>query len=49
MNGLTSTALGRLGTSGLPRDWVRTLIEFLNREPVMVRIVVAEVDRKSVV
>jgi xanthine dehydrogenase accessory factor len=43
MNGLTSTALGRLGTSGLPRDWVRTLIEFLNREPVMVRIVVAEV------
>src|SRR5580700_6846257 len=43
MNGLTSTALGRLGTSGLPRDWVRTLIEFLNREPVMVRIAVAEV------
>ena len=43
MNGLTSTALGRLGTSGLPRDWLPTLLEFLDREPVVVRIVVAEV------
>jgi xanthine dehydrogenase accessory factor len=43
MNGLTSTALGRLGMSGLPRDWLPTLIEFLNCEPVVVRIVVAEV------
>src|SRR3984957_4672312 len=43
MNGLTSTALGRLGTSGLPRDWLPSLLEFLDREPVVVRIVVAEV------
>jgi xanthine dehydrogenase accessory factor len=43
MNGLTSTALGRLGTSGLPRDWLPTLLELLEREPAVVRIVVAEV------
>jgi xanthine dehydrogenase accessory factor len=29
--------------SGLPRDWLPTLVEFLGREPVVVRIVVAEV------
>src|ERR1700761_3848285 len=28
---------------GLPRDWLPTLIELLDREPVVVRIVVAEV------
>ena len=43
MNGLTSTALGRVGTSGLPRDWLPTLLEFLDREPVVVRVVVADV------
>src|ERR1700735_3707186 len=43
MNGRTSSALGQLGTSGLPRDWLPTLLEFLDREPVVVRIVVAEV------
>ena len=29
--------------SGLPRDWLPTLVKFLEREPVVVRIVVAEV------
>ena len=29
--------------SGLPRDWLPTLVSFLDREPVVVRIVVAEV------
>jgi xanthine dehydrogenase accessory factor len=29
--------------SGLPRDWLPTLVKFLDREPVVVRIVVAEV------
>jgi xanthine dehydrogenase accessory factor len=29
--------------NGLPRDWLPTLVGFLNREPVVVRIVVAEV------
>jgi xanthine dehydrogenase accessory factor len=43
MNGLTSNVLGRLGTSGLPRDWLPTLLECLEREPAVVRIVVAEV------
>jgi xanthine dehydrogenase accessory factor len=29
--------------NGLPRDWLPTLVRFLDREPVVVRIVVAEV------
>ena len=29
--------------SGLPRDWLPTLVKFLDREPVVVRIAVAEV------
>ena len=29
--------------NGLPRDWLPTLVRFLEREPVVVRIVVAEV------
>ncbi len=43
MNGLTTPGLGQPGTSGLPRDWLPTLVMFLGRESVVVRIVVAEV------
>jgi xanthine dehydrogenase accessory factor len=32
-----------LPVGGLPRDWLPTLVRFLDREPVVVRIVVAEV------
>jgi xanthine dehydrogenase accessory factor len=32
-----------LPLGGLPRDWLPTLVRFLDREPVVVRIVVAEV------
>ena len=34
---------GQLRENGLPRDWLPTLVRFLDREPVVVRIVVAEV------
>jgi xanthine dehydrogenase accessory factor len=34
---------GQLRENGLPRDWLPTLVRFLDRETVVVRIVVAEV------
>jgi xanthine dehydrogenase accessory factor len=34
---------GQLRENGLPRDWLPALVRFLDREPVVVRIVVAEV------
>ena len=41
MSGVPLSGLPR--ESGLPRDWLPTLVRFLDREPVVVRIVVAEV------
>ena len=35
--------MSNLSLGGLPREWLPTLVRFLDREPVVVRIVVAEV------
>jgi xanthine dehydrogenase accessory factor len=45
MSGLPPSGRPPSGSTprGLPRDWLPTLVEFLDREPVVVRIVVAEV------
>src|SRR5258708_1998225 len=42
MSGLPGES-GSPRDNGLPRDWLPTLVRFLDREPVVVRIVVAEV------